>query len=207
MTNSAWNCATQPSLSRSQIYGILHILNAVPILYHAVTSNARTFMQNYHFWRCHMQGHMLSFRISVLYLASTKGWLMSQVFFQSVWVYSMFVGFSQPPILASIQSVVDKRCWHSALRMHLFWQTWQGIHQCWCTWQYLISLHWTAVINIYMNHWCHISCTLQSSSRIQSFSTMWNLLHHSSHYPIALNPIFTAYTLSPTFPNFLTSLP
>ena len=36
---------------------------------------------------------------------------------------------------------------------------------------------------------------------------MCNLLHHFSHHSIALNAIFTAYTLlSPTFPNCLSSL-
>jgi len=35
---------------------------------------------------------------------------------------------------------------------------------------------------------------------------MCKLLHHFSRYSIALNPIFPACTLSPTFPNFLSLL-
>jgi len=35
---------------------------------------------------------------------------------------------------------------------------------------------------------------------------MCTFLHHSSRYSIALNSIFTGYTLSPTFPNSLSSL-
>jgi len=41
-----WTLATQPSLTRSQIYQVLQILNAAPILCHVVTSNARTFTHN-----------------------------------------------------------------------------------------------------------------------------------------------------------------
>ena len=44
--NSVWTLSTQPSLSRSQIYRFLQILNAAPILCHVVTSNARTFTHN-----------------------------------------------------------------------------------------------------------------------------------------------------------------
>ena len=36
---------------------------------------------------------------------------------------------------------------------------------------------------------------------------MWNILLHFSRYSIALNLLFTTYTFSPTFPNFLSSLP
>jgi len=57
-----------------------------------------------------------------------------------------------------------------------------------------------------MNHWSHFSWTLQGAPRIASSSTMCNVLLHFSRYSIALNPIFTAYTFSPIFPNFLSSL-
>jgi len=46
--NSVWTLATQPSLSRSQIYQVLQILNAAPVLHHGDTSNARTFMRSYY---------------------------------------------------------------------------------------------------------------------------------------------------------------
>jgi len=58
-----------------------------------------------------------------------------------------------------------------------------------------------------MNHWSHLSWTRQGAPRIASFSTMCNILLHFSGYSIALNLIFTAYTFSPTFPNFLSSIP
>ena len=37
---------------------------------------------------------------------------------------SMCVGFSQPPILASVQSVVHRSCSHLAIGIHLFRRTW-----------------------------------------------------------------------------------
>jgi len=46
----------------------------------------------------------------------------------------------------------------------------------------------------------------QGAPRIASSSAVCKFLLHLSRYLIALNPIFTAYTLSPTFPNFLSSL-
>jgi len=41
-------------------------------------------------------------------------------------LFSICIGFSQPPILASIKSVVHRSCWHSALGIHPFRPTWQG---------------------------------------------------------------------------------
>jgi len=49
-------------------------------------------------------------------------------------LFSMCVGFSQPPILPSVQSVVHRSCYHSALGIHLFLCTWQWIRLIWCTW-------------------------------------------------------------------------
>jgi len=46
ITHSVWTLATQQSLSRSQIYRVLQIQNAAPILCNAVTSNPRTFTHN-----------------------------------------------------------------------------------------------------------------------------------------------------------------
>jgi len=57
-----------------------------------------------------------------------------------------------------------------------------------------------------MNHWSHMSWTIQDMHQIASSSTMCNFLLHCSSYSIALNLIFTAYTFSPIFPNFLSSL-
>jgi len=108
----------QLSLSRSPIYRVLHIINATPVLCHAVTLNAQNFTQNYYILNRHSQGQMFSFRFAVLHVAWTKGLSMSWVFiqciwfrciwFRCIWFYSMCIGFSQPPILASIQSVVNR---------------------------------------------------------------------------------------------------
>jgi len=57
-----------------------------------------------------------------------------------------------------------------------------------------------------MNHWSHLSWNLQGVPQIASSSTMCNFLLHLSCYSIALNLVFAAYTLSPTFPNCLSSL-
>jgi len=46
---------------------------------------------------------------------------------------------------------------------------------------------------------------LQCLPQIASSSTICNFLLHFSCHSIALNLIFTTYTLSPTFPNFLSS--
>jgi len=119
----------------------------------------------------------------------------------------MYIGFSQPPILASIQSVVDRSCSHSALGIHIFWHTWQDIYLSHCTWKQSKLHHRTAFLVIMMIRWSHLSRTVQKMPRIASPSTMCNSLHHFSRYSIALNLIFTAYTLSPTYPNFLSLLP
>jgi len=58
-----------------------------------------------------------------------------------------------------------------------------------------------------MNHWSYLSWTLQGMPPITSSSTMCNFLLHFSSYSVELNPIFTAYTFSPIFPNFPSSLP
>jgi hypothetical protein len=52
---------------------------------------------------------------------------MLRVCFRCIWFYSLCFGFSLTPILASIQSVVDRSCWHSALGIHHVWPTWHGI--------------------------------------------------------------------------------
>jgi len=57
-----------------------------------------------------------------------------------------------------------------------------------------------------MNHWSHHCWNVQGAPRIAFFSTMCHFLLHFSRYSIALNLIFTAYILSPTFPNCLSSL-
>jgi len=57
-----------------------------------------------------------------------------------------------------------------------------------------------------MNHWSQLSWNIQGVPPIASSLTMCNFLHHLSRYSIAFNPIFTAYTLSPKFPNCLSSL-
>jgi len=57
-----------------------------------------------------------------------------------------------------------------------------------------------------MDHWSHIFWNLQGMPPIESSSTMCYFLLYSSCYSIALNLVFTAYTLSPTFPNCLSSL-
>jgi len=57
ITNSVWTHSTQPSLSRSQIFPVLLILNDAPIiLSHVVASNAQTFTHNYHFQRVICRG-------------------------------------------------------------------------------------------------------------------------------------------------------
>jgi len=57
-----------------------------------------------------------------------------------------------------------------------------------------------------MNHSSHLSQNLQGVPQVASSWTMCILLLHFSHNSIALNLIFTAYTLSPTLPNCLSSL-
>jgi len=47
ITKFVWSLATQPSLTQSKFYRVLHIPNAVPILCHVATSNARTFVHTY----------------------------------------------------------------------------------------------------------------------------------------------------------------
>ena len=95
---------------------VLQILNAAWVLCHAVTLNDWAFTHKYYVLRSSsMQGHMFTFQFSVLYWASTKNWLMSQVFFRCVWFWcmlfcSMYIGFSRPPILSFIQNVLDECC-------------------------------------------------------------------------------------------------
>ena len=132
--------------------------------------------------------------------------LMSWVFLRCIRCYSMCVDFSQPPILASIKSVVESRCSHLAWGIRLFQPTWQGIHHSWCTWQHPKSHHRTHILHLNINHWSHLSWAPHGAPRIASSSTMCNFLQYFSCYSIALNVIFTTYTLSPTFPNFLSSL-
>ena len=81
-----------------------------------------------------------------------------------------------------------------------------GIHPLRCTWQHSQLRHQTAVPNIDMNHRSHLSWTEQGAPGIVSSPLMGNLLHHFSRHSIALNLIFTTNRLSPTFPNFLSSL-
>ena len=153
-----------------------------------------------------MQGTCFHSGSPVLHLASTESDLMSRVFFRWASFFSMRTGFSQPPILASIQSVVDRSCRHSALEIHLFRRIWHGIHLFRSSWQHPILQPWNSVPNISMYHGWHLAWPLQGVPQIASFSTMCNFLVNFSHYSIALNLIFTAYTFSPTFPNFLSSL-
>jgi len=108
--NSVWTLATPLLLSRSKICWHLQILNAAPILCNAITSNDRTFTHNFYVSRSHMEWHRIWFRFSVLDSASTKGCQMSRVFFWRIRFCSMRGGSSQPPILPSIQSVVDRSC-------------------------------------------------------------------------------------------------
>jgi len=58
-----------------------------------------------------------------------------------------------------------------------------------------------------MNRWSHRSWTLHGAPRIASSSTMRYFLLQFSRYSITLDLIFTAYTFSPIFLNFLSSLP
>jgi len=148
---------------------------------------------------------MFSFRFSVLHLASTKSYIMSQLFFWCIWWYSMYVGFSQPPIHPSIQSVVDQSCPYSAIRFHPFWCTWEGIYWYWCTGSPHKLQHWTVRLDWNMTCWSQLSWPLDGVPPIASSLTMYNFLHHFSHSSISLKLIFTAYTLSPTFPNFVPS--
>jgi len=153
-----------------------------------------------------MKGHMFSFRFSVLHLAGINGESMLWVFFRRIWFNSICIGFSQPPILASRQSVVDRSCYHLALGIQPFQHTWQRILLFHCTWQLPKSQHWTFVLHINWTHSSHLSWTLPGVPQIASFWSMCNILLHFSHYSFALNHIFTAYTLSPPFPNYLSSL-
>jgi len=106
--------------------------------------------------------------------------------------FCLCVGFSQPPILASVQSVVHRSCYKSALRIHVFWRIWEYLKS-----QHglpsLISLSTIEVIS---------PEPFQRTPCIASSSTMCKLLHHLSRYCVALNLIFPAFTLSPTFSNF-----
>ena len=58
-----------------------------------------------------------------------------------------------------------------------------------------------------MNHGSNHTWIIQGMPRIASSSTLCNFLLHFSCYSIPLNLIFTAHTFSPTFHNFLSSLP
>jgi len=101
---------------------------------------------------------------------------------------------------------MDRSCYHSALVSHLFWHTWQGIHLFLFSWQPRWSQHRTCFLDINTNHWSLPSCSLHHAPRVASFLTMCNFLHRYFCQSIALNLILTTYTLSPTFPNFLSSL-
>jgi len=211
ITSSVCNLATQRLLTRSQNHRVLQILNAAPILYHAVTSNPWTFTHNYYIQWSHVQAHVISSRVSVLQLPSTEGYLISRVIFRFflirwIWFYSIYVGFRQPPNLACIQSVVDRSCEHLAFRIQLFCHTRQGVHLFQCTRKHSKWQLRTAMLDISINHWSYLFWTYQNASWIASFSTMCNFLHHSASYSVAPNLIFTAYTLSPTFPNILSLL-
>jgi len=117
-------------------------------------------------------------------------------------LFSMYIGCSQPPILASVHSIIHRSCYYSALGVQLSRHTWQEIRPCWRTWQYpklqhgLPSLMQILTVQV-------ISLELfQGVPQIASASHVYKFLHHSSRYCIALNLIFPAYTLSPTFYNF-----
>jgi len=129
----------------------------------------------------------------LFHLACTKGKLMSRVFFWCIWFYSMYIGLTEPPNCASIVSVADMSLHHSALRMHLF--------QCTCQLNKLQC--WTAIVDINIYNWSSLQWTLQDVNRMASSLTRRNLLHNFSRYSIAVNFLCIAYTLSPTFPNFL----
>jgi len=77
----------------------------------------------------------------------------------------------------------------------------------WWAWQHPISQHQTAIHDVNLNNWSHFSTALQGAPRIASSLTMCNFLLHFFWHCIAVNLIFTAYTFSPIFPNFGSSLP
>jgi len=104
---------------------------------------------------------------------------------------SICVGFSQPPMIASVQSVVHGNCKHSVLGIHVFQHTSQ-----YSKLQYrLRSLIYELTIEV-------ISLEpSQGAPQIASSLTVCNFLHHVSCYCIAISLIFPAFTLSLTFSN------
>ena len=57
-----------------------------------------------------------------------------------------------------------------------------------------------------MNLSSHLSCIIEGSLPIAFFSAMYYILLHFCCYSVVLNLIYTTYTLSPSFPNCLSSL-
>ena len=92
-----------------------------------------------------------------------------------------------------------------------------GFHPFQCTRQWIHPFQWmsqypklqdrTIVLTNSMNQWSDFCWTSQDQSSSPSSWTMWHLLLNSSWYSTSLNVSFTAYALSPTFPNCLSSLP
>jgi len=61
---------------------VWYILNAAPILYHVVTSNARALIHNYYVQSREIPEHMISFGFPLLYVPSTRGNIISWVYFR-----------------------------------------------------------------------------------------------------------------------------
>jgi len=125
---------------------VLHILIAVQIVCHVVTWHAWAVTHNSMFREviCRITCFHLGFQCSI-FLAprvsqcpkDASGACGSGVSASS----SMCIGYSGPPKFASIQSVIDRHCQHSALGRHPIWHTRQWIHQFQFTWQHPLSQH------------------------------------------------------------------
>jgi len=102
--------------------------------------------------------------------------------------------------------VVDRSCCQSAAGIHLYQRTGHGFHLFCCSWPFWKSYHRRAGLDIPINHGIYVSWTHHGVPWIASSSTMCNFVYHFSSHSIAHNLIFTAHSLSPTFPNFLFSL-
>jgi len=108
-----------------------------------------------------------------------------------------FVHWFKPTSHSSIQTqwIDIGKCWHSALGVTI---PSMPVHLTLSKLQ-----HGTAIFNTHMHCWCYLFRTLSRCTSICTLLDRCNCLHHFCCCCIALNLIFTTYSVSPIVPNFL----
>jgi len=115
------------------------------------------------------------------------------IWFRFAWLYSMCICLNQPPICASIHSHVDRSAniWHWEL---IYSSKPDKILNCNTGLASLILIWTIAVVAPEL---------IKGAPRIAYSFILCNSFAQFARYFVALNVIFTAYTLSATFHNFL----